>query len=76
MIVRTARWEAACRYYELYEGEDLFGQRVLVQVWGGKGNARGRSRTLTGTAASLAQMKQAVGALRRRHGYMMKMASG
>jgi hypothetical protein len=76
MIVRTARWETTCRYYELYEGEDLFGQPVLVQVWGGKGNARGRSRTLTGTVQSLALMKQAVGALRRRHGYMMKMAGG
>lgn len=70
MIVRTARWEAACRYYELYEGADLFGQPVLVKVWGGKGNARGRSRTLTGTAESLALMKQKVAALRRRHGYM------
>jgi hypothetical protein len=75
MIVRTARWEGAFRYYELYEGEDLFGQPVLVQVWGGKGSARGRSRTLTGTVQSLALMKQAVGALRRRHGYMVKMAS-
>ena len=31
MIRCVARWETARRYYELYEGEDLFGQAVLVQ---------------------------------------------
>lgn len=32
MIVRIDRWETADRYYELYAGEDLFGEAILVKV--------------------------------------------
>jgi predicted DNA-binding WGR domain protein len=70
VIVRTARWDTTERYYELYEGEDLFGQNVLVQVWGGKGSRRGRSRTVVPGAATIAQLKHAIGVRRRRHGYV------
>jgi hypothetical protein len=31
MIRCVARWAAARRYYEMYEGEDRFGQPMLVQ---------------------------------------------
>lgn len=70
MIERTERWESAGRYYELYEGEDLFGEAILVKVWGGKGSRRGRSRTLAGTPALLERERWAIAALRRRHGYV------
>jgi hypothetical protein len=69
MIVRTDRWESAERYYELYAGEDLFGEAILVKVWGGKGSGRGGSRTLAGPPALLERERRAIAALRRRHGY-------
>lgn len=70
MIVLANRWETAGRYYELYAGEDLFGQTILVKVWGGKGSGRGGSRTLAGTPASLEWVRQSIATLRKRHGYI------
>lgn len=75
MIARTDRWETAQRYYEVYEGEDLFGESILVKVWGGKGSGRGRTRTVSGTPASLEREKRSIAALRRRHGYVAVMGA-
>ena len=70
MMSRTARWESAERYYELYEGEDLFGWPVLVQVWGGKGSRRGGQRTVLATTPSAVDaLKEEIAKRRRRHGY-------
>lgn len=70
MIRRTTRWESTQRYYELYVGEDLFGEAILVKVWGGKGTARGGSSTLAGTRASLKTAEQLIAAKRRQRGYV------
>jgi hypothetical protein len=69
MIRFVARWEAARRYYELYEGEDLFGQAVLVQVWGGKGSRRGGARTWIGTAEQIDELKRHTARRRQQRGY-------
>jgi len=71
MILRVARWETALRYYELYEGEDLFGQPVIVQVWGGKGTRRGGARTRGGTPSQIDTLKQHTARRRRQHGYAL-----
>lgn len=73
MIERTERWETTERYYELYAGEDLFGDAILVKVWGGKGSGRGGSRTVAGTPALLEGERRAIALLRRRHGYVAVM---
>ena len=69
MIRCVARWESVQRYYALYEGEDLFGEPLLVQVWGGKGSRRGGSRTWVGTASEIDEVKRHTALRRRARGY-------
>jgi hypothetical protein len=69
MILRVARWETALRYYELYEGEDLFAQPVIVQVWGGKGTRRGGARTRVGTPSQIDTLKAQIARRRLQRGY-------
>ncbi len=70
MIACTARWEREGRYYELYEGEDLFGEPILIKVWGGIGSRRGGRLTINGDQETLEQAKQAVARRRERRGYV------
>lgn len=69
MLDLVARWETDSRYYELHEGEDLFGARVLLQVWGGKGSPRGGMRTVADSPEAIERLKQEVAKRRRWHGY-------
>ena len=39
-----SRWERETRYYELRLQQDLWGDWVLMRVWGGKGSALGQIR--------------------------------
>ena len=69
MIARVARWETGTRYYELYEGEELFGSPVLAQVWSGKGSHRGGGRTMVARPRVIEAMKNEAARRRHRHGY-------
>lgn len=69
MLDLVARWETDSRYYELHEGTDLFGARVLLQVWGGKGSKRGGVRTVADTPEAIERVTREVARRRRRHGY-------
>lgn len=35
------RWESKSRYYAVYLHSDLWGERLLTRVWGGKGSRLG-----------------------------------
>ena len=39
-----SRWERESRYYELRLQQDLFGDWVLMRVWGQRGSALGQIR--------------------------------
>jgi len=42
---RFSRFERGTRYYELRVQQDIFGQWVLLKIWGRKGTALGHMRT-------------------------------
>jgi hypothetical protein len=66
------RWvnREKARYYEARLCQDLFGEWILLTVWGGCGSSRGRLRStgVASYAAGLDELRE-IGGRRRAHGY-------
>lgn len=66
-----SRWERDTRYYELRLQQDLWGDWLLIMVWGGKGTALGQiRRELCPSYANGVSMYAASIRRRQQHGYI------
>ena len=63
------RWETEKRYYEALALQDLWGQWVVIQRWGGKHNRRGSMRSIPVAYDELDTFIAQIDRVRRKHGY-------
>lgn len=63
------RWETDSRYYAVYLHSDLWGDKVLTKVWGGKGSHIGGQQHSPVTAEQIEQALQEIAERRRKHKY-------
>ena len=68
------RWETAQRYYEAMALQDLWGDWVVLQRWGGKHNQRGGFRFIPIALNEVEGFMTQIDIVRRRHGYQRFMS--
>ena len=64
------RWETETRYYETIVNTDLWGECVLVTVWGGKSSRLGGCRTVAIGEENVIKRLTHIQDERRKHGYV------
>ena len=64
------RWETETRYYETIVTTDLWGECVLVTMWGGKSSRLGGWRTVATGKENINKKLTCIEGNRRRHGYI------